>query len=1289
MNLHPGSEQHRVLIANRTHLDPIRRDLLESEDWYRDLVEHSQDLLCVHDLGGRLLSVNPLPARTLGYSVERLLQIPMRELVVPEFQSQFDDYLAEIEREGRASGFLALMTRTGERRLWRYHNTLRLEGHGSPIVRCIAHDVTEQRRAEKLLREASRRMLTNLRENESSMQKLELFRALIDQSNDSIEVVDPESLRFLDVNEKACSILGYSREELLSMTVFDIDPTVTPVSVVAFRERLKKSGSLVRRSLHRRKDTSTFPVEVSIRMVHVERDYAVAVVRDLTDRLRVEEALKESEEKFSKAFRQIPMALIVSSLKDGRYLEVNETFERATGWSREEVLGKTSSDIGLWEDPAARLEAIKQLVNEGRLRNLETRLRMRNGAARTVLITAERMELNGESCVIGVAADITERKHAEERLREYERVVEGLEEMIVVIDRDYRYVIANRAFLSYRDKTKEEVIGRQVDEILCKDFFNSVVKEKMNECFRGKVVAYHMKYTYPRLGERDLFATYFPIEGPNGIDRIAAIMRDTTESNRAEEARHGFEVSLRTANEFSENLIRTANVMILGLDTEGNVNLFNQAAETITGYKFSELKGKHWSVLTPRERFPAVWEEFDKLLQGTARDCYENPIVTKTGEERYIIWRNNTVKVDGRVTGTISFGNDVTDRRRAEEVLRQQAALLDLARDAILVREIKSNEILFWNRGAVDIYGWTAREAVGRVSHSILQTEFPLPKDVIERQMREQGEWEGELTHTTRAGKKIVVATRWSVTPTNEEQPHAILEINRDITERKQAEEALRRSELNYRMFVSQSSEGIFREDLDQPLPIDLPEDELVQHILHDSFLAHCNEAMVKMYGFDGLDQIVGRRLSEMVLPEDPRNVALTREYIRSGFRVIDKESHEVDVHGNPKVFLNSMIGTVENGKLLHTWGIQRDVTEKVKLEEARIQAEAALRENVDRLQVVSEELREAKEKLSEEKFTWSRQSTRSWDLGEIVGHSSALKNAMDDVGKVAPSDATVLLLGETGTGKELMARALHRLSKRKDSSFIKLNCAAIPSGLLESELFGHEKGAFTGAIAKKLGRLELADGGTLFLDEIGDIPLELQPKLLRVLQDQEFERLGGTQTLHVNFRLIAATNRDLFQSVNQRTFRSDLYYRLNVFPIRLPGLRDRREDIPQLVEHFVRKCAGRMNKSISSIPARTMETLVQWAWPGNIRELENFVERSVILTPGKVLQVPVSELITTGNTSLTLQDKERERILRALRECKGQLGGPRGAAARLGLKRTTLQSKLTLFGIDAKVFRG
>ena len=281
-------------------------------------------------------------------------------------------------------------------------------------------------------------------------------------------------------------------------------------------------------------------------------------------------------------------------------------------------------------------------------------------------------------------------------------------------------------------------------------------------------------------------------------------------------------------------------------------------------------------------------------------------------------------------------------------------------------------------------------------------------------------------------------------------------------------------------------------------------------------------------------------------------------------------------------------------------------------------------------------------------------------------------------------------MLGETGTGKELIARAIHDRSRRKDRTFVKINCAAIPTGLLESELFGHERGAFTGAIAQKIGRLELADQGTLFLDEVGDIPLEIQPKLLRALQEREFERLGSTHTKKVNVRLVAATNRDLDKMIEDREFRSDLYYRLNVFPIRIPPLRERPEDIPLLVRYFAQKYGRRMEKQIESIPAATMKALARWHWPGNIRELENFIERSVILTHGSALQVPIGELGGNGNGNgapvVEIRDRgERDEILRVLKETKGRVAGPEGAAARLGLKRTTLISRMKKLGIDAR----
>jgi formate hydrogenlyase transcriptional activator len=311
-------------------------------------------------------------------------------------------------------------------------------------------------------------------------------------------------------------------------------------------------------------------------------------------------------------------------------------------------------------------------------------------------------------------------------------------------------------------------------------------------------------------------------------------------------------------------------------------------------------------------------------------------------------------------------------------------------------------------------------------------------------------------------------------------------------------------------------------------------------------------------------------------------------------------------------------------------------------------------------------------------------------NFGDIVGESTALRRVLKEVETVAPTDSTVLVCGETGTGKELIARALHDLSPRQGRTFVKLNCAAMPTGLLESELFGHEKGAFTGAIMQKIGRFELAHQGTLFLDEVGDIPPELQPKLLRVLQEQEFERLGSTRTIKADVRLVAATNRDLARMVAEGAFRADLYYRLNVFPVVLPPLRERPDDIPRLVRHFTQRFARRMGRRVETIPTAVMDGLVRYRWPGNVRELQNVIERAVILSPGPSLQVPPGDLQPTATqdaapapTAVTLADAEREHILGAIREAGGVLGGPKGAAARLGMKRSTLYKKMKKLGIS------
>jgi formate hydrogenlyase transcriptional activator len=383
-----------------------------------------------------------------------------------------------------------------------------------------------------------------------------------------------------------------------------------------------------------------------------------------------------------------------------------------------------------------------------------------------------------------------------------------------------------------------------------------------------------------------------------------------------------------------------------------------------------------------------------------------------------------------------------------------------------------------------------------------------------------------------------------------------------------------------------------------------------------------------------------------------------------------------------PLITHNRIVGTISLASLRDAAFQQGDVD---LLFQVSGQVAIAV-ENALAFQVIGE----LKNKLAQEKLYLEDEIRSEMNFDEIVGEGPALRAVLKQVETVASTDSTVLITGETGTGKELIARALHNLSPRRERTFVKVNCAAIPTGLLESELFGHERGAFTGAIVQRIGRFELAHGGTIFLDEVGDIPLELQPKLLRVLQEQEFERLGSTQTIRVDVRLVAATNRDLSEMVAARTFRSDLFYRLRVFPVHIPPLRERQEDIPALVRYFVEKHARRMNRTVETIPTETLELLVRYPWPGNIRELENLIERAVIVSPGPVLRVPLSELKPPSEPfgeALTLRAAEREHILKALEATNWVLAGPRGAAARLGMKRTTLQSKMRKLGV-AKTHR-
>ncbi len=580
-----------------------------------------------------------------------------------------------------------------------------------------------------------------------------------------------------------------------------------------------------------------------------------------------------------------------------------------------------------------------------------------------------------------------------------------------------------------------------------------------------------------------------------------------------------------------------------------------------------------------------------------------------------------------------------------EQALFEQ--LFEFSPDAIVVTD-SEGRITNANAQVQRAFGYTREELVGQPVETLIPERFrgvhPNHRQAYNAQPSVRPMGVGlELYGLRKDGTEFPVDIMLS--PIETAEGRVTFSVIRDISERKRMEEALRQSEQQLRALFEFSPDAIIASD-------------------QEGQITQANARVESFFGYTRAE-LLGQSI-DVLVPERFRRSHPAHRKDYSDQARVRPMGNGLELYGRRKdgseFPADIMLGPVETAEGRMVLSVIRDLTEKREAEEALRRSE------------------QAKQYLEEELNTESR-------FEDIIGESVGLKRVLKHVETVAATDVTVLVLGETGTGKELIARAIHQLSSRNERTLVKLNCAAIPAGLLESELFGHEKGAFTGAISRKIGRLELANEGTLFLDEIGDLPLELQPKILRALQEKEFERLGSTQTIPVNVRLVAATNRDLTKMVADKEFRSDLYYRLKVFPITIPPLRERREDISLLVRYFVDKFARRMDRRIETIPDDVMRALTRWEWPGNIRELENFIERAVLLSKGPALRVPLGELEVLEESSpegdSTLEATEREHILRVLREAKGKIAGPQGAAARLGLKRTTLNSKLKKLGIE------
>jgi PAS domain S-box-containing protein len=728
-------------------------------------------------------------------------------------------------------------------------------------------------------------------------------------------------------------------------------------------------------------------------------------------------------------------------------------------------------------------------------------------------------------------------------------------------------------------------------------------------------------------------------------------------------------------------------------DAAGVIRNVNELATEMFGYNLAEMIGMNANALFLQNlKVHAPIDDENHTGDSELRTIYEEtePIgLRKDGSDFPVdIGCSQLLTLSGAMT--LNLVRDTATQSALELHHQRLNSLVESVIDYAIILLDCDGKVLTWNPGAERIKGYTADEIIGSHFASFFTNEDAQRGHPQELMLLAavRGSVEEEGWRVRKDGSRFWANCVLTAVCNAAGQVTGYANITRDSTDRKRAEEA-----------VMQQLSIALLANLDASKLLEAVSASIAESIQHDFaeltlYEQASGELAVKFLGTRNTDISPGESripvngtipgivfsTREPVLLEQIPNSAFTAETISNYTRLGMRSA--------------CCVPLVHRGEAIGTLGVASRANGTIGLRQVKILSQIAIAVSMAVGNAAAfRRISELRERVYEEKQYLERELLES-RFDDIVGESEGLRKVLQEIETVAPTDATVLIQGETGTGKELLARAIHRLSPRNDRTFIKLNCAAIPAGLLESELFGHEKGAFTGAVARKMGRLELANEGTLFLDEIGELSLDLQPKLLRALQEHQIERLGGTRTITVNVRLIAASNRDLAQMVAAKEFRADLYYRLKVFPVFAPPLRERRDDIPILVRHFVSEHSRRMGKTIKVIPEESMEALVRWPWPGNIRELQNFLERAVILTRGSVLYVPLAELQTDenqGNTSLTeitnLDEAERQLILRAISNAHGQIGGPDGAAARLGLKRTTLNSKLRKYGISRTDF--
>src|SRR5262245_3907885 len=981
---------------------------------------------------------------------------------------------------------------------------------------------------------------------------------------------------------------------------------------------------------------------------------------------------KNAERRLQQLVDAVPQ-LIVMHTADGRRLYANKVVLDYFGCTLEEFLQEDGVKKRMHPSDWGNFTAARERgIPQGAAFEMEVRIRRHDGQYRWFLILYS-PHRNEEGQIVGwysTGIDIQDRKQTERELRQ---LVDAVPQHIAIIDPDGKCIYGNKVALDYHGYTMEEFLDENVFERKIHPDDLAGYWNTRQQGISGGLPFNSEARLLSRDGEYRWFLVLFnPLRDDQGrIMRWYATATDMEDRKRAESAQRRSEVYLAEAQ-------RLSHTGSFGWDVSSGQ--IHWSAETFRIFEFEPKSKVTIEAILERthpEDRPVVSHLIEYASHHRTAFDLEHRLLMPNGSVRYVhvVGHPSTDECGSfEFVGAIT---DITERKQGEAALQQTAEqlknqkaqldeLFEQAPEGVVLLDVE-DRILRINPEFSRIFGYTPEEATGQLINDLIAPEeLRCEAEAYTNQIIHGKPVSAETIRRRKDGKRIhisLVAIPISVPGGGQIAEYAIY---RDISERRSAEEALRRSEGYLAEAQRLSHTGSWAWDF------------------HRKEIIHWSPETFRVFGFDPNDgPVTWQEAKARIHPEDLQHFDQSKERVAT-----DKIEFEFDfrlVHPNGATkYAHCVNRPVINasGDLVELVGSIMDVTDQY-------QSRAALEK-------AFQEIRGLKDELYKENLALKDEIDQASIFEEIVGTSEALRHVLVQVARVAPTDSNVLITGETGTGKELVARAIHKRSPRFSKAFVSVNCAAVPATLIGSELFGHEKGAFTGATQRRLGRFELADGGTIFLDEVGDLPAETQLALLRVVQERQFERIGGTQTITANVRIIAATNRDLHAAIQAGGFRQDLFYRLDVFPIDVPPLRERKEDIPLLVEYLTERYATKAGKKIKNIEKRTVDLLQAYQWPGNIRELQNVIERAVILCNGETLSIdevwlqherhPLQE--TRAGLARLGSDQERAMIENALRETRGRVSGPSGAATKLGIPRSTLETKIRALGIDKHLFK-